>query len=130
MHRVKFNVTTSVHMIPDSIYSDFREKMSQMKFNSFKDYQQRLLAGTEYQMLDVKDGDIIEVPDWYYEAHKKDTLTIGNSFDHYKDAQGNLTPFNTAEAVRHGDMKDPKQTIKTVLRFEAVEKESEQKNRK
>lgn len=130
MRKVKFNVTTSVHMIPENIYQELIDKLHHMKFNDYKAFQQRILAGTEYQMLDVKEGDIVEVPDWYYEAHKKDTLTIGNSFEHYKDAQGNLTPFNTAEAVRHGDMKDSKQTVKTVLRFEAVEKESEQKSRK
>lgn len=123
MQKVQFNVNTSVHMIPDEVYEDFKHKMNEMKFKSFKDYQQRLLAGSEYQYVDVKIGDIIDVPEWYYKAHKNDKCNIGVSFSKYKDKSGKLMPFKTEEAVRHGDMDDPAATMKEVSRFTLVTEE-------
>lgn len=127
MKRVKFNFTTSIHMIPDEIYEEFKNQMHEMKFKSFKDYQQRLLAGTEFQMADVKIGNTLEVPDWYYEAHKNDLLSIGLSIDNYKDRAGNRMPFiqnggenAQADAINHYSIEAEK-TMDKKPRFELVE---------
>lgn len=121
MRKVKFNVTTEVHMIPDEIYQDFKDKMSEMKFKSFKDYQQRLLAGSEFEFRNVVIGEELEVPEWYFNIHKDDKLAIGIDLKFYKDAHGNPQPFQVNDAIKHGHMHPDEKVMKTVSRFELVE---------
>jgi hypothetical protein len=81
-----------------------------------------------FKFQDVKSGDIIEVPDWYYEGNKERHVSQGVSFDHYTDKHGNRTPFKTEEAVRHGDMTDPAQTMKKVKLFDLVIEDGRKNN--
>jgi hypothetical protein len=121
MKKVKFNVTTSVHMIPDEIYSEHVENMKKMKYNDFKSYQQRLLAGSEYEMRDVKMGDIVDVPNWYFEAHKNDKITISTFIENYKDKMGRPQPFEMADAIKHGHLKEDDKSTRQVSRFSVIE---------
>jgi hypothetical protein len=121
MHKVKFNVATTVHMIPDEVYLDHLKEMKEMKYKDFKSFSQRIVVGTEHAMLDIKIGDIVDVPNWYYEINKNRVMRVSNSFPKYRDKNGNLTPFDTEEAIKHGDMDNPLDTMKTIKMFELVE---------
>ncbi len=121
MKRVKFNVTTSVHMIPDEVYPDLCASLKKMKYEKFSDYRERIAAGSEFEMTSVNIGDVLDVPNWYYNVHKDYECSQGISFDKYTDKAGNRIPFDTAEAVKHGDMDDPKEMMKVVRKFDLVE---------
>lgn len=117
---VRFNVHTSVHMIPDEDYPLIVAELKEMRRKDRKNYVQTIIDGSDYIVEEVRIGQQLEVPGWYYEAHKNDRANIPNSFEHYKDRQGNRTPFNAAEAIRHGDMKDASELTKDVKLFDLV----------
>jgi hypothetical protein len=108
-------------MIPDEVYQDFKDKMLEMKFKSFKDYQQRLLAGSEFEMKDVRIGDIVEVPDWYFEAHKNDMLTTSVFIENYKDKMGRPHSFDMQDAIKHGHVTEDTKPTRQISRFTIIE---------
>jgi hypothetical protein len=128
MKKIKFNATTSVHMIPDDIYPQHCKEMKDLRYKNFKDLGPRIAAGSEFELHDVKIGDVIEVPEWYYESKKDIYISVSVSFEKYKDKSGNPIPYNMEEAIRHGDVDDPRQTMKKVKLFDLVI-ETEEENK-
>lgn len=128
MVKVKFNARTSVHMIPDNKIDDIRTNLEALELEDIQKYitQVNVLA-RRFQFKDAKIGDIIEVPQWYYEANKGKSVAQGVSFDKYTDKGGHRSPFNTAEAVKHGDMTDPTKTMQIVKLFDLVEETKKSK---
>jgi hypothetical protein len=124
MKLVKFNVSTAFRNIPDSKYKAEVKKFETLREDSFDKWVEIMKSGhSKYDLVDVKIGQEIAVPNWYYDAHKNDEVNIGRSFDKYRDRQGNIIPFDVTEAKRHGDIAwDEKNiTMKSVARFELVE---------
>lgn len=121
MKKVKFNVSTAVEMRPDENEAEYKRHYKEMRFKDFKSFSERLKAGSEYEFKHVKPGDIIEVPDAYYEENKDRQAAQGLSFDHYTDEAGNRVPFDHKEAKRHGDITKKGETMKYVPIFELVE---------
>jgi len=119
MKKVRFNATTSVMMLPDSQFPEYNKEMADLKNNDYKRYQEKLLQGDPYPTVDVKADEVLDIPDWYYEAYKTRTVTVPVSFDKYKDDRSGLrSPFNNKEALRHGDIANETETMKTVKLFE------------
>jgi hypothetical protein len=119
--KVKFNCTTSVLQIPDNKYEAYIASMAKLEEENYEAFILKLKAGTKFKFQSVKAGDIIEVPDHYYEANKNRVIKQGVSFDKYTDRHGKRIPFNTAEAVKHGDMKDPLAVMQSVMLFDLIE---------
>lgn len=121
MKSVKFNVVTEFHNIPDGKYETECLVMEKLEEENWEQYARKLSSSrSKYPFVQVKIGQEIAVPNWYYELHKSDIIDIGLSFDKYQDAEGNRMPFKTSEAVRHGDMSNPENTMYTVNRFTFV----------
>ena len=109
-------------MIPDEAYQQLVESLQKMRFNDYKSYKERLAAGTEYQIKSVKIGDVVEIPDWYYEEHKNDRVQIGLHIANYSDSQNRPHPFDMNDAIKHRyEIDDVKNTMKTVQKFVLVE---------
>ncbi len=124
MKLVKFNVSTAFRNIPDSKYDAEVKRFETLKEENFDKWVEIMKSGhSKYDLVDVKIGQEITVPDWYYEAHKNDQINIGRSFDKYRDQQGNIIPFDVKEAKRHGDIAWNEQnvTMRSVSRFELIE---------
>lgn len=118
MKQVKFNVTTSYHNIPDNKYDAECIKMKKLREENLRQYCDVIAIGdTNFEFVDVQAGDIVNVPDWYYNAHKDDIMTVANSFDKYTDREGNRVPFDMQEAYKHGDINDLNETMLKVRKF-------------
>jgi len=118
---VKFNVRTEFHNIPDDKYKHECDLMEKLEDEDWEKYARKLTSSrSKYQYVQVGIGQEVAVPNWYYDAHKDDKINMGLSFDKYRDAGGNIIPFNTAEAMRHGDLQNLDDTMQTVSRFELV----------
>ena len=116
---VKFNCTTTVHMIPDTKYAKECETLESMRYEQHRDYQQRLAAGTPYELKGFALGEVGLIPSWYYKAHKNDTVKISVHIPRMTDKQGQLTPFDSADAIRFG-MTESQDTMVTLKRFVKV----------
>ena len=118
---VKFNVRTEFHNIPDDKYKHECELMEKLEDEDWEKYARKLTSSrSKYQYVQVGIGQEVAVPNWYYDAHKDDKINMCLSFDKYRDASGNIIPFNTTEAIRHGDLQNLDDTMQTVSRFELV----------
>ena len=123
MKLVKFNVNTEFHNIPDQDYTAELKRRKDLRFSNFKEYKEMLLNPQlfdDWEYIRVGIGDEKEVPNWYYEAHKNDKIEISVAFDKYTDKMGNRIPFKMEEAVRHRDVQDENDTMRTVTRFELI----------
>ena len=121
MKKVKFNTSAVVNMRPDEINEEYQRHYKEMRWKDFKSFKERLGAGSEHERVNVKARQVIDVPDWYYEENKNIEVSVGNSFDKYTDEFGRRVPFSHAEALRHGDIRTPGETMKTVKMFDLVE---------
>jgi hypothetical protein len=119
---VKFNVNTEFHNIPDEKYQKECEIMERLEDEDWEKYAKRLTSSrTKYQYVGVKISDEVSIPNWYYDKHKDDTVEVSISFSKYRSPDGSqMIPFDMKEAIRHGDVGDVEQTMKTVKRFELV----------
>lgn len=127
MKKVKFNVSTNIHMIPDDKIEQLRIQMHTLQYgdengngSDYTKYRDRLAAGSPFSYKMVTVGETTEVPDWYYNANKDRAISVGNSFSKYTDGNGGIIPYNAAEAEKHGDLKHRNETMKTVKLFELV----------
>lgn len=120
MKRVKFNATSGFNNIPEDQYADYCAEFSTMKKKDYKNYKERLSAGSDFEFVAVEIGQTVDVPNWYYEAHKNSMASIGVSFDKYKTKAGQRRPYMMAEALMHGDVKDEK-TMTQVKLFDLIE---------
>ncbi len=124
MKTIKFNVTTSYRNIPDSKYHSDIKKMEDLKENEPEKWLEVIKHQfNKYPLIDVKSGDVVNVPDWYYETQKNDVIEVARSFDKYKDKAGNRVPFDVEEAIRHGDIghNEENKTMMTIKKFELVQ---------
>ncbi len=122
MKKVKFNASTSVHMIPDDKMAGIKQKLGELELEDMVKYNAYLNGMIHrFKFQDVKIDQVIEVPDWYYQGHKDQVASQGVSFDHYRDKLGNRSPFDMEEALRHGDVTDPTKTMKQVKLFDLID---------
>lgn len=120
MKLVKFNCNISLPMYNDLEFEELKIKMKQLKLNDYKSYIDRMNAGHDCEWQDFKIGEEGIIHNWQFEAFKNDSVDIGISFDKYKDATGNPIPFDTQEALRHGDIKQANETMKKVNKFTLI----------
>jgi hypothetical protein len=119
---VKFNCATSFRNIPDSKYKAECDKMEALAEDDMKKFGEAIAyQKTKFMLVDVKMGDEVSVPDWYYDAHKDDLVTMPISFDKYTDRNGSRIPFEMYEAQKHGDVQNAQQCTKQIKRFELIE---------
>ena len=121
MKKVKFNASTIVHMLPDSEIETLRKEYNELKRYHHKDYQSRLQAGSDYATYHVSAGDVLEVYDWWYEAHKDRYVEVPIHIDSYSlhnDTKQPI-PFDLSDAVRHGHIKT-NDTLQRVKLFDLV----------
>jgi hypothetical protein len=120
MKLVKFNVSSTVHMIPDELYQEYCSSIRKLKYEKFTDYCNRIKAGSEFEVIQAPLGSVIEIPDWYFEAYKNNEVSVGVSFDKYKDKTGQRRAYKMEEALMHGDVRTT-ETMRKVKVFELVE---------
>ena len=101
MKKVKFNVTSAVHMIPDEIYSKKVEEFKKMKYGNPTQYREYIMMGDEFPIVNVAIGEVIEVPDWYFNAHKDRVVEIPHN-SYFKYDNGTPMSFSSAEAKKWG----------------------------
>ena len=111
MKRVKFNLTTAVHMVPDEIYEARLEEFRKMRYEDPRKYREYIALGDEFPIINVKIGEIMEVPDWYYEKNKNITREVNNCVDWSKQ-DGKPVPYRSDEAARFGRETILKKTVK------------------
>lgn len=119
MKRVKFNCSCAIHMIPDSKVEDVKNSMDNQRYEKLDVWRNRML-GSEFPVVNCKSGDVREVPNWWYEAHKDDIVTQSVSNERFTDKFGRPEMYDLNQAVKLG-LNSSLDTMKRVKRFELVE---------
>lgn len=117
---VKFKVSMEVHLIPDDQYEKMVNELKETRYAKFSDYQQKLLAGSQFETKMFQAGEVDYIPRWYYEKHKNDVVAKPLHIPTYTNDAGDLTPFDLKEAIKHEQIKRGTPTISAVRRFEIV----------
>lgn len=127
--KVRFNAHGSVHLIPDDEFIKIQAKADDLEGRNMSERQSYVNSVRwKFRTIDVKPGDIIEVPDHYYESFKDQVTSVPISFDHYTDETGLRSSFNMQESIRHRDItaeeanaiKQTGKVIREVKLFELV----------
>lgn len=125
MKTVKFNGSTNYPLIPDNEIEAYRKEIAELKNGDLSKRQQFVGiiqeggSSTRYGFIEVKIGDVRDVPDWYYNANKNNEVILPISSDKYKNKEGEIIPFNMQEHIRHGHATNTN-TIQIVKLFDLV----------
>lgn len=99
MKKVKFNDNASVLMRSDKARDALVAKLEELKDTDYKKYRERLAGGPDEEFREVKEGEIVTVSNWYYEAHKDEYRNISNTNDKFKYKNSDVRrPFDQQDA--------------------------------
>jgi len=101
MKKIQMNGSTIVHMMPDEARDEKFKEMADLRFKKPVEWREHILSGSEFEQLEVKFGDIVDVPNWWYELNKNVMINKPLSFDKYKNKNKQRRPFNLEESVMH-----------------------------
>lgn len=127
--KVKFNVHGSYHNIPDEKIREIKAKCDELEMSDIKQLQAyRDAMSSRFGFKTYKPDDIVDVPNWYFEACKDQTTVSPVSFNTYKDKSGLPMMYDVDEAVRHGQIKEENRNtlIKEMKLFDFIQDNDEE----
>jgi len=119
MKLVKFNVRTSFHNIPDAKYKVECEKAEKLEDEDLEAFAKKIIGRSKYAYINVNINEEVEVPNWYFEAHKNDMCEVPVHIAQY-NKEGLPLPFRADDALRHGYIKTIDESIRKVSRFTLI----------
>lgn len=132
MKKIKMNGNAEIHMMPDEAREIAVTEMKSLRFTKPGEWREHVLAGSQYEKMNVKAGDIVDVPNWWYEMNKDIQISNPVSFDKYKFKGSNRRrPFNLEEAKMHDGLTSDETMLMQPF-FELIEDldQEDKKNKK
>lgn len=110
--------------IPDEIYNSYLEENTKLRQQKWPEFLAKLQSGgasDPFEYILVKAGEKTSIPDNVYKNIKDKVVKVSNSFNHYKDKNGNIIPYDMSEAIRHHDVNSTTEFMKTIPLFELLD---------
>jgi len=76
LKKVKFNAPASYKFVLDDIRAEREKELAALKYKDHKQYRTICEVGYGDEIVNVKKGDVREVPNWYYEQFKDKMVNV------------------------------------------------------
>jgi hypothetical protein len=119
MKRVKANGAFMCNQMPDDIFVVKKAEMELLKKTNMKQFVELAALGKDYPDNKINPGQEATIPNWQYDIFKDMKVTIGVSFDQFKQKGGRI-PFAMNQAQQFGLVAD-NETTKEVQLIELIE---------
>jgi len=118
MKRVKFNATTIYQLIPDNQIDKLNTDLKALEWDDRAKYRDRLLAMPSHYITGVAQiGEILDVPDNYYEKNRNRVVSIPNCI--MGRGETLPMPYKVKDVQKWRD--DADVLLKTVKMFDLIE---------